>query len=59
MYGQLFMKYMDGNIKTPQKVPEGYKFANPEVEQPGYSDKKYKQIITETGEQFKVTGDGH
>lgn len=59
LYGQLFMKYMDGNIKTPKEVPEGYKFANPDVEQPGYSEKKYKQIITETGERFKVTDDGH
>lgn len=59
LYAQLFMKYMDGNIKTRQEVPDGYKFANPEVKQPGYSEEKYKQIVTETGEQFKVIDDGH
>ena len=57
LYAQLFMKYMDGNIKTPQPVPEGYRFAVPEVEHPGYSEKQYKQIVTETGEQFKVNND--
>ena len=59
LYAQLFMKYMDGNIKTRKDVPEGYKFVTPEVKQPGYSEKKYKQIVTETGEQFKVIDDGH
>lgn len=60
LYAQLFMKFMDGNIKTPKEIPEGYKFVNPEVNQPGYSKQKYKQIVTETGEQFKVGDDaGH
>ena len=59
LYGQLFMKYMDGNVKTPKEVPAGYKYVNPEVEQPGYSKKKYKQIVDETGEQFKMIGGGH
>ena len=26
LYQYLFMKYMDGNIKTKQEVPEGYKY---------------------------------
>ena len=59
LYAELFMKYMDGNIKTRKEIPEGYKFAIPHVEQPGYSEDKYKQIVTETGDQFKVIGDGH
>lgn len=59
LYAQLFMKFMDGNIKTRKDVPEGYKFVTPEVTQPGYSEKKYNQIVTETGEQFKVIDDGH
>lgn len=59
LYAQLFMKYMDGNIKIAKEVPEGYKYVNPEVNQPGYGDEKYKQIVTETAEQFKVIGDGH
>jgi dipeptidase len=59
LYAKLFMKYMDGNTKLKQEVPDGYKFAVPQVEHPGYSDEKYKQIVTETGEQFKVIDDGH
>ena len=59
LYAQLFMKFMDGNIKTRQPLPEGHKYVNPEVEQPGYSKEQYKQIVNETGEQFKVTDDGH
>ena len=59
LYAYLFMRYMDGNIKTKVEVPEGYKYVNPEVDQPGYSEEKYKQIIEETGDQFKVTGDSH
>ncbi len=59
LYAELFMKYMDGNIKTRQEVPDGYQFANPELQQPGYSEEKYEQIVNEHGDQFKVTDDGH
>lgn len=59
LYAFLFMKYMDGNVKTKKEVPEGYKYVTPELSQPGYSPEKYKQIIEETGDQFKVTGDSH
>ena len=59
LYGELFMKYMDGNIKTKKEIPAGYKYVNPEVNQPGYGKEQYKQIVTETGEQFKVGDDGH
>ena len=59
-YQYLFMKYMDGNIKTKREIPEGYKYYAPEVKQPGYSPEKYKLIIDQTGDQFKVVGgDGH
>jgi len=59
-YQYLFMKYMDGNIKTKQEIPEGYKYYAPKVNQPGYGDDKYRNIIEETGDQFKVVGgDGH
>jgi len=59
-YQYLFMKYMDGNIKTKREVPDGYKYYAPEVKQPGYSTEKYRMIIEETGDQFKVIGgDGH
>ncbi len=54
LYGFLFAKYLDGNIKTKVKVPEGYKYHAPEVKQPGYSDAFKRMIIKETGDKFKV-----
>ena len=53
-YQYLFMKYMDGNVKTPLEKPEGYKYYAPKVEQPKYSDEFYKAIIEETGDKLKV-----
>ena len=53
-YQYLFMKYMDGNVKTARPVPEGYKYYAPEVKQPKYSDEFYKAIIEETGDKLKV-----
>ena len=35
-YGNLFTRYMDGNIKTAVPVPEGNIYVVPKVEQPGY-----------------------
>jgi len=49
LYGFLFTKYMDGNIKYPvfgSRVPK--------VSQPGYGDDWYKQLVKETGERFKA-----
>jgi dipeptidase len=54
LYQHLFMKYMDGNIKTAKPVPEGYKFVNPDLSQPGYGEDWYRLIIEKTGDQFKV-----
>lgn len=48
-YGQLFAKYMDGNVK--------YKVANkknPKVEHPRYSDDFYKAIINQIGDRQKT-----
>ena len=60
LYQYLFVKYMDGNIKTAQEVPEGYIYHVPKVSQPGYGEDTYKLIIEKTGDQFKVIGsDGH
>ena len=60
LYQYLFVKYMDGNIKTAQDTPEGYKYYAPKVSQPGYGEDTYKLIIEKTGDQFKVVGgDGH
>lgn len=53
-YQYLFMKYMDGNVKTPREKPEGYKYYAPKVEQPKYSDEFYKAIIDQTGEKLKA-----
>ncbi len=58
-YQYLFVKYMDGNIKEDKEIPEGYKYVTPDLKQPGYSEAKYKLIIEETGDQFKVKGASH
>ena len=54
LYRYLFVKYMDGNIKTPKELPENYKFVNPKVEQPGYGEEWYRLIVEKTGKQFLV-----
>jgi len=48
-YEQLFMKFMDGNVKY--YVPGEQ---NPKVEYPGYSEKFKKQIIEDTGDKLKM-----
>ena len=53
-YQYLFVKYMDGNVKTARAIPEGYKYYAPKVEQPRYSDDFYKAIIDQTGDKLKV-----
>ena len=57
LYGFLFTRFMDGNVKT--RV-EGHQ--NPKVEQPGYSPDWYRKVAEETGDKFKVPeeeGAGH
>lgn len=49
LYGFLFTKYMDGNIKT---VIPGKR--NPKVSQLGYSNEFYREIVKQTGDKFKV-----
>lgn len=58
LYACLFTKYMDGNIKTPREVPEGYKYYTPEVKQPGYSEKWYRTIVNDAGEKLKIPASG-
>ena len=53
-YQYLFVKYMDGNVKTARAIPEGYKYYAPKVEQPKYSDEFYRAIIDQTGDKLKV-----
>jgi len=59
LYTYLFVKYMDGNVKTPNPPKEGYKFVSPNLEQPGYGEAWYRRIVKETGDQFKVKGPSH
>ncbi len=56
LYGYLFTKYMDGNIKEPAPLPAGNKFVNPKVKQPGYGEPFYRNLVKETGDKFKVVG---
>jgi len=53
-YYYLFTKYMDGNIKRPKALPEGYKYVSPYLNQPGYGENWYRKIVEETGDKFKV-----
>jgi len=56
LYGFLFAKYMDGNIKEAVAVPEGYKYIAPAIKQPGYGEDFYRDLIRQTGDKFKVKG---
>src|SRR6056297_3340798 len=52
-YQFLFMKFMDGNVKTT----EGREFKTNgtgvvKLKQPGYSEEWYRQLIEETGDKF-------
>jgi dipeptidase len=53
LYNYLFVKFLDGNIKTKQEIPEGYKYVNPKLEQPGYSETWYRTLIETTGNKFE------
>lgn len=53
LYGFLFAKYMDGNVKSPSGEQ------NPHLKQPGYGEEFYREIIRETGDKFKVIGPAH
>jgi len=49
LYRQLFIKYMDGNVKSPDPPNR-----NPKVEWPGYGESWYRTIVTEKGEHFRI-----
>jgi dipeptidase len=53
-YKYLFVKYMDGNVKTPQAVPAGYKYYAPKVEWPGYDEKWKRTVVKEAGDKLIV-----
>ena len=52
LYAYLFTKYMDGNVKEPNPGQ-----LNPKLEQPGYSDAWYKELVKKTGDQFEMKGE--
>jgi dipeptidase len=54
LYRSLFTKYMDGNVKTAVPVPEGYKYVNPKVEQPGYGEEWNRRVAKDAGDKLKV-----
>ena len=59
-YHYLFTKYMDGNVKYKQPVPDNHKYIPAKVEFPGYGEDWYRRVVKETGEQFLMpAGDSH
>jgi dipeptidase len=53
LYKFLFTKYVDGNVKEKQEIPEGYKRMNPKLSQPGYPEEWYRTIVNSTGDKFR------
>lgn len=53
LYKFLFTKYVDGNIKEKQPLPQGYKFVVPKLSQPGYGDEWNRIIVKETGDRYR------
>jgi dipeptidase len=49
LYGFLFTRFMDGNVKT--KVPGKQ---NPKLEQPGYDESWYREVVRDAGDRLKV-----
>lgn len=49
LYQELFMKYLDGNIKYSDPPNK-----NPKVKFPGYGEEWYRRIANETGDHLKV-----
>ncbi|MBE0661505.1 MAG: C69 family dipeptidase [Bacteroidales bacterium] len=49
LYQDLFMKYLDGNIKYADPPNR-----NPKVSFPGYGEEWYRRIVKETGDHLKV-----
>ncbi|MFO7368873.1 MAG: C69 family dipeptidase [Bacteroidales bacterium] len=53
LYGFLFTRFMDGNVKTA--VPGQQ---NPHVEYPGYDEQWYRQVVEDAGDRLRVPGGG-
>jgi dipeptidase len=52
-YRFLFTKYVDGNVKEKQAVPQGYKYVVPKVSQPGYGEEWNRTVVKNTGDKFR------
>ena len=59
LYKFLFTKYVDGNVKTAVPLPEGYKYVNPKVVQPGYGEEWNRRVAKDTGDKLKEIGRAH
>ncbi len=53
LYNFLFVKYVDGNVKEKQPVPQGYKYVVPKMTQPGYGEEWNRMVVKMTGDKFK------
>ena len=53
LYKFLFTKYMDGNVKVKQPLPNGYRMVNPKVTQPGYGEEWNRWVVKSTGDRYK------
>jgi len=53
-YRFIFTKYLDGNVKTAVPVPEGYKYVNPNLTQPGYGIEWNRKVAKDAGDKLKV-----
>jgi dipeptidase len=53
LYATLFVKFVDGNVKEKVAVPKNYKYHNPKISQPGYSEEWYRMVVKNTGDKFK------
>jgi dipeptidase len=51
LYAFLFTRYLDGNVKTPVAGE-----MNPDIEQPGYNEEWYKNLIEKTGDKYLYKG---
>lgn len=49
LYQELFMKYMDGNVKTRNPGQQ-----NPHIKFPGYSEQFLRKLVEETGDKLKM-----
>lgn len=49
LYRQLFVKYMDGNVKSPEPGKR-----DPKVEWPGYGEAWLRRIVDGSGDHFRV-----